>query len=381
MQVCCKVKNPSEKFCFHQLFVYIFQGWVREVIYDRNEDGSLCPKAREVVYHAPLQGASKPRTFKSQSELRPYCKFYNFHLLKKVQNFMLKISNFFPVANSPSLTLHNFSFRNDPLNAPKGQEIIHAFDEAVEIFPAQIDTMEKMMVAKAPAKSQDRKLAAASASTASESTSLSPSLPSGLLKVKMFGKMKEKNTFDTPPQGSGTGHSMGGGASPSTVEAEVTMEIDDDEDFDLETPNNGTQSLGNSGVTITPISSLNKSKRKNESPIANIHLPANFELTKKSKFSNPSKENKPFTLGSTTITSAMGPSTTKAKALPSVTLTPTGNQGAGAKKRASFGGKGATPLRPIEAQSVVNIAGMKYLVVPHPDPGKSCKKFNFCKNW
>ena len=84
------------------------------------------------------------------------------------------------------------------------------------------------------------------------------------------------------------------------------------------------------------------------------------------------KENKPFTLGSTTITSAMGPSTAKAKALPSVTLTPTGNQGA-AKKRASFGGKGATPLRPIEAQSVVNIAGMKYLVVPHPDPGKSSK--------
>ena len=283
------------------------------------------------------------------------------------------------MANSPSLTLHNFSFRNDPLNAPKGQEITHAFDEAVEIFPAQIDTMEKMMVAKAPAgsKSQDRKLAAASASTASESTSLSPSLPSGLLKVKMFGKMKEKNTFDTPPQGSGTGHSMGGGASPSTVEAEVTMEIDDDEDFDLETPNNGTQSLGNSGVTITPISSLNKSKRKNESPIANIHLPANFELTKKSKFSNPSKENKPFTLGSTTITSAMGPSTTKAKALPSVTLTPTGNQGAGAKKRASFGGKVATPLRPIEAQSVVNIAGMKYLVVPHPDPGKCCRKSHF----
>ena len=41
-------------------------------------------------------------------------------------------------------------------------------------------------------------------------------------------------------------------------------------------------------------------------------------------------------------------------------------------------GKGATPLRPIEAQSVVNIAGMKYLVVPHPDPDviKSKKKNN-----
>ena len=39
-------------------------------------------------------------------------------------------------------------------------------------------------------------------------------------------------------------------------------------------------------------------------------------------------------------------------------------------------GKGATPLRPIEAQSVVNIAGMKYLVVPHPDPGKSFRGHN-----
>ena len=37
------------------------------------------------------------------------------------------------------------------------------------------------------------------------------------------------------------------------------MEIDDDEDFDLETPHSSkTQSLGNSGVTITPISHLNK---------------------------------------------------------------------------------------------------------------------------
>ena len=36
----------------------------------------------------------------------------------------------------------------------------------------------------------------------------------------------------------------------------------------------------------------------------------------------------------------------------------------------------STPLRPIEAQSVVNIAGMKYLVVPHPDPDavKSSRK-------
>merc|ERR1719210_2063942 len=55
--------------------------------------------------------------------------------------------------------------------------------------------------------------------------------------------------------------------------------------------------------------------------------------------------------------------------MPSVTLTPTGNTGT--KKRMNIKN---TPLRPIEAQSVVNIAGMKYLVVPHPDPNSLKKK-------
>ena len=53
----------------------IITGWVREVIYDRNEDGTLCSKAKEVVYHAPLVPGSKTRTFKSQADLRPYRKF------------------------------------------------------------------------------------------------------------------------------------------------------------------------------------------------------------------------------------------------------------------------------------------------------------------
>ena len=58
--------------CFDH--VYYFSGWVREVIYERNEDGTLSGKAKEVVYHAPLQAGSKSRTFKSPAELRPYCK-------------------------------------------------------------------------------------------------------------------------------------------------------------------------------------------------------------------------------------------------------------------------------------------------------------------
>ena len=58
-----------------------------------------------------------------------------------------------------------------------------------------------------------------------------------------------------------------------------------------------------------------------------------------------------------------------------MTLTPTGNTAGSGKKRQKLAtsgthGKSAMPLRPIEAQSVVNIAGMKYLVVPHPDPGR-----------
>lgn len=58
---------------FDEIF---FAGWVREVIYERGEDGALCGKAKEVVYHAPLQAGSKSiRTFKSPAELRPYCEF------------------------------------------------------------------------------------------------------------------------------------------------------------------------------------------------------------------------------------------------------------------------------------------------------------------
>ena len=66
------------------------------------------------------------------------------------------------------------------------------------------------------------------------------------------------------------------------------MEIDDDEDFELETPHTSkTQSLGNSGVTITPISHLNKGKQRKETSLGvgvNIHMPSSsLELTKKVK--------------------------------------------------------------------------------------------------
>ena len=107
----------------------------------------------------------------------------------------------------PTLTLHNFSFRPDPLNAPKGQEIIRAVDEQVEIFPkAKEQPVEKPKVEKP--------------------TSLNPAM-SGGLKVKLFGKMKEKNTFEAAAE-----------------KAEELMEIEDEEDFELENPS-PVQSLGN----------------------------------------------------------------------------------------------------------------------------------------
>ena len=158
---------------------------------------------------------------------------------------------FILVANSPTLTLHNFSFRQDPLNAPKGQEIVHAIDEAVEIFPPKFENMEKMVPGKpiipkeitpAPTKMPATPITKTPErqKIVTDSTSLSPSLPSGLLKVKMFGKMKEKNAFESSP----------GGASASETNNEESMEIDDDEDFDLETPNR-TQSLGMNFLYIT----------------------------------------------------------------------------------------------------------------------------------
>ena len=104
-----------------QFFKPLSSGWVREVIYDKKEDGSMYPHAKEVIYHAPIQSENKPRTFKSQAELKPF------------------------LANSLTLTLHNFTFRQDRLNAPKGQEIVHTADEAVEIFPPKFQPMENMV--------------------------------------------------------------------------------------------------------------------------------------------------------------------------------------------------------------------------------------------
>ena len=78
-----------------QFFKPLSSGWVREVIYDKKEDGSLCPKAKEVVYHAPMQSGTKPRTFKSQAELKPFRKIYYFseNLQKKlVKSILIPLS-------------------------------------------------------------------------------------------------------------------------------------------------------------------------------------------------------------------------------------------------------------------------------------------------
>ena len=61
-----------------QFFKPLSSGWIREVIYDKKEDGSLYPKAKEVIYHAPMQSGTKPKTFKSQAELKPFRKIYFF---------------------------------------------------------------------------------------------------------------------------------------------------------------------------------------------------------------------------------------------------------------------------------------------------------------
>ena len=93
------------------------------------------------------------------------------------------------------MTLHNFSFRNDPLNAPKGQEVIRAIDEIVDIFPNLPKLVQEHKVAPSPVIVSKAPIAPAPSPAPAPSTSLTPSLPSGLLKVKMFGKRIDHQGF------------------------------------------------------------------------------------------------------------------------------------------------------------------------------------------
>jgi hypothetical protein len=96
-----------------QFFKPLLAGWKREVIYARDEATlDLSVKPDQIVYHAPPNPGCKARSFKSLAEL----------------------GSFLSSASS-TLTLHNFSFRKELMNAPKNQEIARASDEEVVIFP------------------------------------------------------------------------------------------------------------------------------------------------------------------------------------------------------------------------------------------------------
>ena len=96
-----------------QFYKPLLVGWKREVIYGRDPaTQELTAKPEQIIYHAPANPGCKARTFRSLAEL----------------------GSFLSSASS-TLTLHNFSFRKELMNAPKNQEISHAFDEEVTIFP------------------------------------------------------------------------------------------------------------------------------------------------------------------------------------------------------------------------------------------------------
>ena len=96
-----------------QFFKPLLAGWKREVIYGRDRKSQeLTGKPEQIVYHAPPNPGCKARTFKSLADL----------------------GSFLSSASS-TLTLHNFSFRKELMNAPKNQEIAHASDEEAIIFP------------------------------------------------------------------------------------------------------------------------------------------------------------------------------------------------------------------------------------------------------
>ena len=108
-----------------QFYKPLLIGWKREAIYGREPaTQELTAKPEQIVYHAPPNPGCKARTFRSLAEL----------------------GSFLSSASS-ILTLHNFSFRKELMNAPKNQEISHAFDEEVTI-------LSKSKLSPAPLQSQ-----------------------------------------------------------------------------------------------------------------------------------------------------------------------------------------------------------------------------------
>ena len=95
-----------------QFFKPLLAGWKREVVYGREAGGTMTAKPIEIIYHAPPN---------------PGCKSRNFRSLAELGSFLTSASS--------TLTLHNFSFRKELMNAPKNQEIAHPVDEEVVIFP------------------------------------------------------------------------------------------------------------------------------------------------------------------------------------------------------------------------------------------------------
>ena len=97
-----------------QFFKPLLAGWKREVIFENRDPDTreLLGKPEQIVYHAPPNPGCKARSFKSLAEL----------------------GSFLSSASS-ALTLHNFSFRKELMNAPRNQEIAHAIDEEAVIFP------------------------------------------------------------------------------------------------------------------------------------------------------------------------------------------------------------------------------------------------------
>jgi hypothetical protein len=96
-------------------------GWVREVIYAQEPDGSYTPDTPpEIIYHAPVPPGTKPRQFKNLSEMSGY------------------LTN-----KASTLTWHNFSFRKEVMGAVKGQEVVRGKNDKVQIFPEEKSTADQ----------------------------------------------------------------------------------------------------------------------------------------------------------------------------------------------------------------------------------------------
>ncbi|TRY71707.1 hypothetical protein TCAL_04757 [Tigriopus californicus] len=338
------------------LFKPLELGWKREVIYKQRPDGSYdVNREPEIIYHAPFQAGVEPVAFRQFSDMAAF------------------------LQDHPQLNYQNFSFRQEPIQAPINQEIVRGQNEPATIHPG-LKFIPPPLIRTKP-------------EIAPPTSSPLHNFPAGLLPPSTTLKRKSSSTPVVPSTLPG---------NPSMTITPISGGVSRPGSFHIPSswasgtiphqkkvlrPKHSTMVTCNihcPGVTErVPSLSCVSCHSMFHPPCVGLLEGLDYESTCDFYCTScqppPGKENSvPSPWPRTTMSPATNHPTTprrpsvaentrperpvpqlvplnKPATLPNVngTLEPNKNE--------------VKPLRPLEAQSIINIAGIKYLAVPHPN--------------